>query len=194
MSETHLPASPAAVLKKSALNLPWLDCEMTGLAPQRERIIEIAAVVTSADLSVRIPGPVLVIHQSDALLDGMDAWNTRMHGKSGLVARVKESTLSEAQAEAQLLDFFARHIPRGEAPLCGNSIAQDRRFLRRYMPRLDAFFHYRSIDVSTLKELARRWKPDAFAAFKKKQQHSAAADINESIDELAHYRAQLFNL
>jgi len=181
-------------LKKSALNLPWLDCEMTGLEPQRERIIEIAAVVTNADLSVRIPGPVLVIHQSDALLDGMDAWNTRMHGKSGLVARVKESALSEAQAEAQLLDFFARHIPKGEAPLCGNSIAQDRRFLRRYMPRLDAFFHYRSIDVSTIKELARRWKPDAFAAFKKKQQHTAAADINESIDELAHYRACLFNL
>jgi len=191
MSET---LSSAAALKKSALNLPWLDCEMTGLEPQRERIIEIAAVVTSADLSVRIPGPVLVIHQSDALLDGMDAWNTRMHGKSGLVARVKESTLDEAQAEAQLLDFFARHLPKGEAPLCGNSIAQDRRFLRRYMPRLDAFFHYRSIDVSTLKELARRWQPQAFAAFKKKQQHSAAADINESIDELAHYRAQLFNL
>jgi len=183
-----------ALLKKSELNLPWLDCEMTGLDPQRERIIEVAAVLTSADLSVRIPGPVLAIHQSDALLEGMDTWNTAMHGKSGLTARVKASTLTEAAAEQALLDFFARYIPAGQAPLCGNSIAQDRRFLERYMPRLNAFFHYRNIDVSTLKELARRWKPATLSLFKKKQQHSAAADVLESIEELAHYRAHLFQM
>ena len=186
-SETPAPASTPD-LPKSDLNLVWLDCEMTGLNPSTERIIEIAVVVTDAQLQVRVPGPVLVIHQSDALLNAMDAWNKGTHGRSGLIERVKASTLTEAQAEEQLLAFLRRYIPKGKVPLCGNSIGQDRRFLALYMPKLEAYFHYRNVDVSTLKELARRWKPEAVKSFKKAQRHTALADVLESIDELQHYR------
>ncbi len=186
-SETPAPASTPD-LPKSDLNLVWLDCEMTGLNPSTERIIEIAVVVTDAQLQVRVPGPVLVIHQSDALLNAMDAWNKGTHGRSGLIERVKASTLTEAQAEEQLLAFLRRYIPKGKVPLCGNSIGQDRRFLALYMPKLEAYFHYRNVDVSTLKELARRWKPEVVKGFKKAQRHTALADVQESIDELQHYR------
>ena len=186
-SETPAPASTPD-LPKSDLNLVWLDCEMTGLNPSTERIIEIAVIVTDAQLQVRVPGPVLVIHQSDALLNAMDAWNKGTHGRSGLIERVKASTLTEAQAEEQLLAFLRRYIPKGKVPLCGNSIGQDRRFLALYMPKLEAYFHYRNVDVSTLKELAQRWKPEVVKGFKKAQRHTALADVQESIDELQHYR------
>ncbi|WP_269848120.1 MULTISPECIES: oligoribonuclease [Delftia] len=191
-----VPAEPGTsiTLAKSDLNLVWLDCEMTGLQPDTDRIIEIAVVVTSPDLAIRIEGPVFAIHQADALLDGMDAWNKGTHGRSGLIDRVKASTISEADAEAALIKFLSQYVPKGKAPLCGNSIGQDRRFMERYMPKLNNFFHYRNVDVSTLKELARRWKPDAYASFKKAQRHTALADVHESIDELAHYRARLLSV
>lgn len=187
-------AGTSITLAKSDLNLVWLDCEMTGLQPDTDRIIEIAVVVTSPDLAIRIEGPVFAIHQADALLDGMDAWNKGTHGRSGLIDRVKASTTSEADAEAALIKFLSQYVPKAKAPLCGNSIGQDRRFMERYMPKLNNFFHYRNVDVSTLKELARRWKPDAYASFKKAQRHTALADVHESIDELAHYRARLLNV
>jgi oligoribonuclease len=167
---------------------------MTGLQPDTDRIIEIAVVVTSPDLATRIEGPVFAIHQSDALLDGMDAWNKGTHGRSGLIDRVKASSVTEADAEAALIQFLSQYVPKGKAPLCGNSIGQDRRFMERYMPRLNNFFHYRNVDVSTLKELARRWKPDAYASFKKAQRHTALADVHESIDELRHYRERLLSV
>jgi oligoribonuclease len=189
MSEFATTPSPApATLGKSDQNLVWLDCEMSGLDPEQERLLEIAVVVTSSDLSVRIEGPVLVIHQSDALLNGMDAWNKGTHGKSGLIDKVKASAVSEADAEAQILDFLANYVPRKVSPMCGNTISQDRRFLVKYMPKLEAFFHYRCLDVSTLKELAKRWRPEVYAQFKKQQRHTALADVHESIDELVHYR------
>lgn len=187
-------ANPVPHLEKSDQNLVWLDCEMTGLDPERERIIEIAVVVTGPNLEPRIEGPVLPIHQSDALLDGMDAWNKGTHGRSGLTERVRASTITEADAEQQLLDFVARYIPKQASPLCGNSIGQDRRFLVKYMPKLEAWFHYRNLDVSTLKELARRWRPEVYAGFKKRQMHTALADVHESIDELAHYREHFLRL
>ncbi len=187
-------AATPAFLAKSDLNLVWLDCEMTGLQPDTDRIIEIAVVVTSPDLAIRIEGPVFAIHQSDALLDGMDAWNKGTHGKSGLIDRVKASATTEADAEAALIAFLSRYVPKGKVPLCGNSIGQDRRFMERYMPRLNSFFHYRNVDVSTLKELARRWKPEAYASFKKAQRHTALADVHESIDELQHYRDRLLSV
>jgi oligoribonuclease len=145
-------------------------------------------VVTNSDLSLRVEGPVLVIHQSDAVLNAMDAWNKGTHGKSGLIDKVKASATSEADAEAQLLEFLARYVPRNASPMCGNTISQDRRFLVKYMPKLEAFFHYRCLDVSTLKELAKRWRPEVYAQFKKQQRHTALADVHESIDELVHYR------
>jgi oligoribonuclease len=178
----------AVVLEKSDQNLVWIDCEMSGLEPDKERLLEIAVIVTGPHLEPRIEGPVLVIHQSDALLDGMDAWNKGTHGKSGLIDKVRASTLTEAQAEQQILDFLSRYVPKNASPLCGNTISQDRRFLVNYMPRLEAFFHYRNIDVSTLKELAKRWRPQVAGAFKKQQSHTALADVHESIDELVHYR------
>jgi oligoribonuclease len=181
-------------LSKSDQNLVWLDCEMSGLDPEKERLLEIAVVVTSPDLSVRIDGPVLVVHQSDALLEAMDAWNKGTHGRSGLIDKVRASTVDEAAAEQQLLDFIGRYVPRSGSPMCGNTIGQDRRFLVKYMPRLEAFFHYRNLDVSTLKELAKRWKPTAYAAFKKQQAHTALADVHESIDELLHYRDTFLRL
>lgn len=192
MTDTSSPTS--AALQKSDQNLVWLDCEMTGLDPERERIIEIAVVVTGPHLQPRIEGPVLAIHQSDALLDAMDAWNKGTHGKSGLIDRVRASTVSEAEAERQLLAFVSRYVPKNGSPLCGNSIGQDRRFLVKYMPALEAWFHYRNLDVSTLKELARRWRPEVYTSFKKQQLHTALADVHESIDELAHYREHFLRL
>lgn len=172
-------------------NLVWIDLEMTGLYPDTDRIIEIAVVVTDMQLGNRIEGPVFAVHQTDATLDAMDAWNKGTHGKSGLIDRVKASMVDEAQAEAQVIEFLKRFVPKNTSPMCGNSICQDRRFLANYMPRLEAFFHYRNLDVSTLKELAKRWKPEILAGFKKAQAHTALADIHESIDELAYYREHL---
>jgi oligoribonuclease len=180
-------AATPQTLAKSDLNLVWLDCEMTGLDPERDRLIEIAVVVTGPQLEPRIEGPVFAIHQSDAQLDLMDAWNKGTHGKSGLTERVRASTVTEAQAEEELLEFLGRYVPRQGSPMCGNSIGQDRRFLVKYMPKLEAWFHYRNLDVSTLKELSRRWRPEVYASFKKRQMHTALADVQESIDELAHY-------
>jgi oligoribonuclease len=172
-------------------NLVWIDLEMTGLYPDTDRIIEIAVVVTDAQLGNRVEGPVFAIHQSDAALDAMDSWNKGTHGKSGLTDRVKASLVDEVQAEAQVIEFLQRYVPKKTSPMCGNSICQDRRFLANYMPALEAFFHYRNLDVSTLKELAKRWKPEILAGFKKAQAHTAMADIHESIDELAYYREHL---
>jgi oligoribonuclease len=184
----------SATLAASDLNLVWIDLEMTGLDPDRDRIIEIAVVVTDPELRVRVPGPVLAVHQSDATLDAMDAWNKGTHGKSGLIERVKASRVDEAEAQARALVFLQAHVGKGKSPMCGNSICQDRRFLARTMPQLEAYFHYRNLDVSTLKELARRWKPDILAGFRKAQSHTALADIEESIDELAYYREHLLKL
>ena len=192
MSPQPTPTPPT--LPKSDQNLVWLDCEMSGLDPEKERLLELAVVVTNADLSVRIEGPVWVIHQMDAVLDGMDAWNKGTHGKSGLVDKVRASTVSEAQAEAECLAFLAKYVPKNGSPMCGNTISQDRRFLVKYMPKLEAFFHYRCLDVSTLKELAKRWKPAVYSSFKKQQKHTALADVHESIDELVHYRNHFLSL
>jgi oligoribonuclease len=167
---------------------------MSGLDPEKERLLEVAVVVTGPHLTPRIEGPVVVIHQSDALLDAMDAWNKGTHGRSGLIDKVRASTLSEAQAEDLLLDFIARYVPQGASPMCGNTIGQDRRFLVKYMPRLEAYFHYRNLDVSTLKELARRWRPEVYSGFKKQQRHTALADVHESIDELLYYREHFLRL
>ena len=177
-----------AELARHEANLLWVDMEMTGLNPDGDRIIEVALVVTDAQVTTRVEGPVLVVHQSAEVMDAMDSWNKGTHGRSGLIERVAASTLDEAAAEQQLLDFAARYVPAGKSPMCGNSICQDRRFMARSMPRLEAFFHYRNLDVSTLKELARRWRPEVCASFKKRQEHTALADIHESIDELLHYR------
>ncbi len=179
----------APLLLPSDQNLIWIDLEMTGLYPDTDRIIEVAVVVTDPQLTVRVEGPVFAVHQSDATLDAMDAWNKGTHGKSGLIDRVKASTVDEAAAQAQVIAFLQQYVPKGKSPMCGNSICQDRRFLARTMPQLEAFFHYRNVDVSTLKELAKRWKPAALEGFKKAQAHTALADIHESIDELLHYRS-----
>jgi oligoribonuclease len=184
----------APTVKLSDQNLIWIDLEMTGLVPERDRVIEIAVVVTDPQLSVRVEGPVFAIHQSDEVLDAMDAWNKGTHGKSGLTDRVRASDIDEATAELRVVDWLRRFVPAGKSPMCGNSICQDRRFLANYMPVLEAFFHYRNLDVSTLKELARRWKPAALEGFKKAQTHTALADVHESIDELLHYRQTLFGL
>jgi oligoribonuclease len=194
MSQDHInPAAMAAdtpvpTLSKSDQNLVWLDCEMSGLDPEKERLLEIAVVVTGPNLEPRVEGPVFAIHQSDAVLNGMDAWNKGTHGKSGLIDKVKASTVDEEQAQAELLAFIGQYVPKNGSPMCGNSIGQDRRFLVKYMPKLEAYFHYRNLDVSTIKELAKRWKPAVYDSFKKHQRHTALADVHESIDELAHYR------
>ena len=172
-------------------NLVWIDLEMTGLFPDKDRIIEIAVVVTDAQLQQRVEGPVFAVHQSNAVLDGMDNWNKGTHGKSGLTERVRASATSESDAQAQVIAFLRQYVAKGKSPMCGNSICQDRRFMANYMPELESFFHYRNLDVSTLKELARRWKPEVLAGFKKAQAHTALADIHESIDELLHYRQHL---
>ncbi|WP_042886718.1 oligoribonuclease [Cupriavidus necator] len=178
----------AAKSVKSENNLIWLDMEMTGLSPDTDRIIEVAIVVTDSELNILAEGPVLVIHQSDAVLDGMDNWNKGTHGRSGLIDKVKASTLTEEQAEAELLAFLKRWVPANKSPMCGNSICQDRRFMARYMPKLEAFFHYRNLDVSTLKELCKRWEPAIHKGFVKRQLHTALADILESVEELRYYR------
>lgn len=191
---TPSPASDAIELPKSDQNLVWIDCEMTGLDPEKERLLEIAVIVTGPHLTPRIEGPVLVIQQSDELLNKMDAWNKGTHGKSGLIDKVKASTTSEADAEEQILTFLKKYLPKNASPLCGNTISQDRRFLVKYMPALEGFFHYRNLDVSTLKELSRRWKPEVYTSFKKQQKHTALADVHESIDELTHYREHFIRL
>ncbi|MEH6824315.1 MAG: oligoribonuclease [Motiliproteus sp.] len=175
-------------------NLIWIDLEMTGLDPERERIIEIATLVTDAQLNIIAEGPSLVIHQDDALLDGMDQWCTRQHGQSGLTQRVRDSQISERDAELATLAFLQQHVDKGASPICGNSIGQDRRFLVPYMAELEAYFHYRNLDVSTIKELARRWRPDVLDGVVKKGAHLALDDIKDSINELVHYRKHFFNL
>ena len=183
-----------ATLTPNESNLIWIDLEMTGLSPVTDRIIEIAVVVTDAQITQRVEGPVLAVHQSDAVLDGMDAWNKGTHGKSGLIDRVKASTIDEAAAQAQVIAFLKQYVPAGKSPMCGNSICQDRRFLAKDMPALEAFFHYRNLDVSTLKELARRWKPEVYKGVVKKGAHTALADIHESIAELRYYRGNFIRL
>lgn len=178
----------------SADNLIWIDLEMTGLDPLNDRIIEIATVVTDGDLNVVAEGPVLAIHQPDTLLDNMDEWNTRQHSKSGLIERVKSSTLSDEAAQAEVLNFLKQYVPEGKSPMCGNSICQDRRFLSRYMPELEAFFHYRHLDVSTLKILALRWAPKIYNGFKKESKHLALSDVYDSIEEMRYYREAFLNV
>lgn len=174
--------------------LVWIDLEMTGLDPARERIIEVATLITDGDLNVIAEGPVIAVHQPDSLLEGMDEWNQRTHGGSGLVARVQESEIDTREAERRTLEFLRVYVKPGSSPMCGNSVHQDRRFLEREMPDLLAFFHYRNLDVSTLKELARRWHPQALAGFEKRNVHLALDDIRESLAELAHYRKTLIKL
>lgn len=193
-----MTSSPSTIppphLPRSDLNLVWIDCEMSGLNPDKEFLLEIAVVITGPQLTPRIEGPVLVIHQPDAVLDGMDKWNKGTHGRSGLIDKVKASTLTAEEAEAQILAFIARYVPKKASPLCGNTVHQDRRFLVNYMPKLEAYLHYRCLDVSTLKELSRRWRPEVYKGFKKKQRHTALADVHESIDEMLHYREHFLNL
>lgn len=169
-------------------NLIWIDMEMTGLAPDSDRIIEVAIVITDADLAVVAEAPVLVVHQDDAVLDAMDNWNRATHGKSGLIDKVKASPLDERAVEMRMLDFLKLHVPKGASPMCGNSVCQDRRFMARSMPELEAWFHYRNLDVSTLKELVKRWRPELAKGLTKHGRHEALADIHESIEELRYYR------
>ena len=184
MSENNAPSD----------KLVWLDLEMTGLDPDRDRILEIAMVVTDNDLNVLAEAPVIAVHQSDEVLAGMDDWNQKTHGASGLIERVRASRIDEAQAEAMLLEFLSPWLPPRSSPMCGNTICQDRRFLYRYMPRLEAWFHYRNLDVSTLKELARRWAPAILHGWEKESKHTALADVHESIEELRRYRAAFLRL
>ncbi len=170
------------------MNMVWVDMEMSGLKPDTDRILEVALIVTDSELNTLAVAPVLVIHQPDEVLDAMDSWNKGTHGKSGLIDKVKASTTSEAEATGILLDFIKGYVPAGKSPMCGNTVHQDRRFMARYMPELEAHFHYRNIDVSTIKELCRRWKPEVMKGFIKKGAHTALADIEESIEELRFYR------
>lgn len=174
--------------------LIWLDMEMTGLDPDKDKIIELAVVVTNSQLETIAEGPVWVVHQSNEVLDGMDDWNKGTHGRSGLIDKVKTSTLSEADVEAQCLEFIKQHVPARISPMCGNSIGQDRRFMVRYMPKLEEYFHYRNLDVSTLKELVRRWKPELAKGLTKHGKHEALADVYESINELKYYREHFIKL
>lgn len=179
---------------KSDNNWVWLDLEMTGLDHNKERIIEIATIVTDNQLNILAQGPVLAIHQSDELMDGMDSWNTKQHNQSGLVERVKNSAVTEASAEQQTLEFIKQFVPKGMSPMCGNSIGTDRRFLVEYMPELEAYFHYRNLDVSTLKILANHWAPQVMKDFEKDSQHLALQDIKDSIDELKYYRERILKV
>lgn len=175
-------------------HLVWVDMEMSGLDPDKDVVLEVALVVTDKDLNLVEEGPVLVIHQSDAVLDAMDSWNKSTHGKSGLVDKVKASPLSEADVENQMIEFMKRHVGERKSPMCGNSICQDRRFMARHLPKLEAYFHYRNLDVSTLKELAARWRPELKDGFKKANNHTALADIHESIEELKYYREHFIRM
>jgi oligoribonuclease len=175
-------------------NLIWIDMEMSGLNPDSDRILEIAIIVTDSQLNVIAAAPVFVVHQPDEVLNGMDSWNTSTHAKSGLVGRVKASTSTEAEVEQAMVEFLSQHVPPNVSPMCGNSVHQDRRFLARNMPKLEAYFLYRNLDVSTLKELARRWKPQIMAGFAKHGKHEALADIHESIEELKYYREHFLKL
>jgi oligoribonuclease len=170
------------------MNLIWVDMEMSGLNPDQDRILEVAMIVTDPQLNTLAIAPVVVVHQPDEVLDGMDSWNKGTHGKSGLIDKVKASTVTDAQASQIFLEFLAQYVPAGKVPMCGNTVHQDRRFMQRYMPDLERFFHYRNIDVSTIKELCRRWKPEVMKGFEKRGAHTALADIEESIDELRYYR------
>jgi oligoribonuclease len=181
-------------MAQDASRLIWIDMEMTGLSPETDRIIEVALVVTDQDLNVQAEGPVRVVHQADDILDAMDSWNKGTHGRSGLIDKVKASVLSEAQVEDEMVRFLVNLVPANASPMCGNSVCQDRRFLARYMPRLEAHFHYRNLDVSTLKELARRWRPGILAGLTKLSKHEALADIYESIEELKYYREHLLKV
>ncbi len=175
-------------------NLVWLDMEMTGLDPDRDRIIELALVVTDAHLNVLAESAVYVVHQSESVMAGMDEWNRKTHGGSGLTERVRASAMGEAEVEMAALEFLQQHVPSRSSPMCGNSICQDRRFMARYMPRLEAYFHYRNLDVSTLKELARRWRPEVYKSLQKRGTHQALSDIQDSIEELKHYRTHFLRL
>jgi oligoribonuclease len=185
---TEIQVNTAKPAKPNEMNLIWVDMEMTGLDPENDRIIEVAVVVTDMQLNILAEGPVFAIHQSDETMNKMDAWNKGTHGRSGLIDRVKASTVTEQDAEKALIDFLKHFVPAGKSPMCGNTICQDRRFMARGMPKLEAFFHYRNLDVSTLKELCRRWKPELLSGFKKHQKHTALADILESVEELKYYR------
>ena len=184
----------AALDNNSANNLIWIDMEMTGLQPDADRVIEIATLVTDPQLNVLATGPVLVIHQPDEVLNAMDSWNKSTHAKSGLIERVRASSLNEAAAEREAIAFLSAHVPASSSPMCGNSICQDRRFLARWMPRLESYFHYRNLDVSTLKELVKRGKPEALKGFAKEGKHEALADILESIEELKYYRKAVMSI
>lgn len=194
MPQAQVSHGASTSTQPNEFRLVWLDMEMTGLDPEKERIIEVAVVVTEPDLTVVAEGPVLVIHQPAEVLDAMDNWNRSTHGKSGLTDKVRASTLTESGAEDQLIAFLSQYVPPGKSPLCGNTVSQDRRFMFKYMPRLEQFFHYRTIDVSTIKELARRWKPALLKGFEKRSKHEALADIYESIDELRYYRDTFIRL
>lgn len=182
------------IMAQEQNHLLWIDMEMTGLEPEQDRILEIAMVVTNNDLDIVAEGPVLAVSQPDEVLEGMDEWNRKTHGQSGLIERVKSSTLAEADVEEVMLNFIREWAPRRSSPMCGNSVCQDRRFMARYMPSLEDWFHYRNLDVSTLKELARRWKPEVYQSLVKKGRHEALADILESIDELRHYRQHFLRI
>jgi oligoribonuclease len=181
-------------MAQDSSNLIWIDMEMSGLNPDNDRVLEVAIVITDAQLNVVAEGPVKVVHQPDDVFERMDSWNKSTHRKSGLIDRVKAATQNEAEVEAELIVFLAQYLPENTSPMCGNSICQDRRFLARHMPKLEAFFHYRNLDVSTLKELAKRWKPGIMAGFVKHGKHEALADIHESIEELKYYRERFLNL
>jgi oligoribonuclease len=181
-------------MAKNDTHLVWIDMEMSGLDPDKDRVLEVALVVTDKDLNLVAEGPVLVVHQPDAVLDGMDNWNKGTHGKSGLIDKVKASLLTEGDVEDAMIAFMKKHVSARTSPMCGNSICQDRRFLARYLPKMEAYFHYRNLDVSTFKELAKRWKPQIMDGFKKENKHTALSDILESIEELKYYREHFVRL
>ncbi len=194
MSQADPISAVTTPVRPNEMNLVWVDMEMTGLDPDTDLIIEVAILVTDMHLNILAEGPIFAIHQSDEALDKMDSWNKGTHGRSGLIDRVKASTVTEAQAEQALLTFLKQYVPSGKSPMCGNTICQDRRFMVRGMPKLEAFFHYRNLDVSTLKELCKRWKPQIASGFKKHQKHTAMADIIESVEELRYYREHFIKM